>query len=75
MPCEYTRPAGQPFESIFSTTPVKVPNPGGSESIGYLSDGLGYLSVPEGANPPLTVVRCEEPAATPCAGPIDITGS
>ncbi len=62
---EYTLPPGQPFESIFSTTPVKVANPGGSESIGYLSDGLGYLSVPEGVNPPLTVVRCEEPAPTP----------
>lgn len=58
---EYTLPAGAPFDSIFSTTPVKVHNPGSSEAIGYLSDGLGYLSVPEGVGPPLTVVRCEEP--------------
>lgn len=58
---EYTLPAGAPFDAIFETSPVKVRNPGGSESIGYLWDGLGYLSVPEGVNPPLTVVRCEEP--------------
>lgn len=58
---EYTRPPGMPFEAIFSTTPVKVTNPGSSESIAYLEDGDGYLSVPEGANPPLTIVRCEVP--------------
>ena len=57
---EYTLPAGAPFEAIFGTTPVKVRNPGSSESIAYLWDGLGYLSVPEGVNPPLTVVRCED---------------
>ncbi|HVV87167.1 MAG TPA: hypothetical protein VHE35_29205 [Kofleriaceae bacterium] len=56
---EYTLPAGATdFEDIFRTAPVKVRNPGGSESIGYLWDGNGYLSVPEGQNPPLTVVRC-----------------
>jgi hypothetical protein len=64
---EYTLPAGAPFDAIVATAPVKVRNPGGSESIGYLWDGLGYLSIPEGANPPLTVVRCEEPEVD--AGP------
>ena len=63
---EYTLPPGQPFDGIFATTPTKVRNPGGSESIGYLWDGLGYLSVPEGATPPVTVVRCVE--AAPDAG-------
>jgi hypothetical protein len=58
---EYTLPAGQPFEAIFATAPIKVRNPGGSESIAYLWDGLGYASIPEGVDPPLTIVRCLEP--------------
>ena len=49
-----------PFGEVY--TALKVTNPGSSESIAYLEDGDGYLSVPEGANPPLTIVRCEAPA-------------
>ena len=58
---EYTLPPDHDFDDIVGVAPVKVRNPGGSESIGYLDDGLGYLSVPEGANPPVTVVRCLPP--------------
>lgn len=57
---EYTVPPGQPFDAVFATLPVRVPNPGGSEAIGYAWDGQGYLSVPEGANPALSAVRCAQ---------------
>ncbi len=56
---EYVGVPGAPFEDVFAAVPVQVPHPGSSESIAYLGDGRGYVSIPEGTAPKLSFVGCD----------------
>jgi hypothetical protein len=58
---EFTAGSAQPYESVFSATPVLVPvasEPQG-ESVAYRSNGRGYFTASEGNDVPLHAVGCQ----------------
>ena len=61
----YQRPAGADLAAALGTRPCTAPSASESqgEAIGFLPDGSGYLTVSEGAQPPLR--RFAPPTTTP----------
>ena len=54
----YAMSPGESVAEALQKPPCVVPPPGGGEAIAWLADGTGYIGVPEGNDPPLTVVSC-----------------
>jgi hypothetical protein len=59
---EFRTPLGAPLEQAFAVAPRKVPAPPTPgffyEAVGWLPDGRGYLTAPEGERAELHRVRC-----------------
>jgi hypothetical protein len=53
---------GQSAGAALLSPPCVVPSAGsGTEAVGWLADGTGYIGLPEGANASITVVKCALP--------------
>lgn len=57
---EYRAPDGGGFLDSFKATPVALPGPSElqGEAIAYLPSGVGWVSIPEGNQPAISVAQC-----------------